>query len=84
MEKSSELVPVYLRNHILRYMPSEFLRRFSDHFEIVENRRGHIKRAMYKQAMSFDDRPNSTIGNAFEQHLNSGRCYALQGVLGSE
>jgi len=74
---------VYLRKHILRYATEEFLHRHRHHFELVKNRRGHIKRAICKASLSFDARPDSVLGLAFEQHLQHGVCYALQGVTGS-
>jgi len=60
------------------------VREFAQHFELVTNRRGHIKLATLKRSTSLDARPASSIGKAFEQTLASGHVYALGGVLGSD
>ena len=65
-------------------MPLEFIERYVNHFTVVRNRRGHIKRAYVKRILAFDDRPSSLLGIAFRQELWAGGfVWALSGVEGS-
>lgn len=50
---------------------------------VIRNKRGHVTRCYLKPNMSLDARPNSRIGLAFEQPLDSGHVWALRGVHGS-
>ena len=68
---------------LINHMPIDLIEKNEHHFRIVRNRRGHIKRAYVKKLQSFDSRPNSLIGVAFEQKIESGEVWALRGVQGS-
>jgi hypothetical protein len=78
------MIPIYLSNGSLyRWIELERLLEHEDHFNVVRNKRGHIKRATLKQAVTFDSRPASMLGVAFEQPLSTGCVWALHGVAGS-
>jgi hypothetical protein len=78
-------VPIYSSDgHLLRSEPEEHILANRQQFALTCNRRGHVKRATLKPpAVSFDQRPTSSVGNAFLQTLPTGATYALHGVRGS-
>ena len=78
-------IPIYSHDgRLIRFEPEDHIRRHAYHFRLVENRRGHLKRAYMRPIESLDRRPNSTMGIAFEQQLTVGRVWALRGVRGSD
>lgn len=80
----SDMIPIYSSNgHLLRWEAESKVRDNAHHFNLVQNRRGHLKEAHLKADLSFDDRPASRIGQTFTQTLATGRVYALNGVRGS-
>ncbi len=52
------------------------------HFKMRVNKRGNIAHVIRKQR--FATVPLSNAGTLFEQQLESGRVFALRGVVGSE
>ena len=79
------MIPIYLANgNLYQHVPLERLMENAQHFEIVRNKRGHVRRAYMKQSLNFDSRPASMIGMAFQQSLPTGHVWALRGVTGSK
>jgi hypothetical protein len=78
------MIPIYSASgHLLRWEPENRVRANAQHFDLIENRRGHLKEAHLKADVSLDVRPSSGIGESFLQTLANGRVYALGGVRGS-
>jgi hypothetical protein len=79
------LIPIFSEtdNRLLRYAPEEHILEHAHHFRLVRNRRGHLKVAYCRRSVSLDQRPVSSIGTAFEQHLSSGKIWALRGTPGA-
>ena len=55
---------------------------YTTHFIVRFNKRGNIKHALRRQRCALV--PLSNDGTEFQQELNSGRVWALRGVIGSE
>lgn len=78
-------IPIYSPDGLLiRFEPEDHIRLHARHFRLIENRRGHLKRAYMRPISSLDQRPSSTMGYAFEQQLTVARVWALRGIRGSE
>jgi hypothetical protein len=76
--------PLFDHNgRFLRFVTPEFLELHQTHLDISRNRRGHAREARLKPTQFLDCRPSSRLGLAFQQSLDSGRCWALRGVAGS-
>lgn len=76
-------IPIHTAGGVfVRYAEEEDLRKHAAHFELVRNRRGHLKRAILKErhlALT----PLSRDGTSFLQQLSNGAVWALRGVVGS-
>lgn len=78
-------IPVYRADGSLySHVELERVLENHSHFELVRNRRGHVKRAICKPTINFDVRPSSSIGESFHQAVPSGFVWALHGVTGSD
>jgi hypothetical protein len=69
--------------HFLAFIDTCFVDVHQRHLSVSRNRRGHAREARLKPTQSLDCRPSSRLGLAFHQTLDSGRCWALRGVMGS-
>lgn len=77
------LIPIQSRDgSVIRYMEEDDILRNQSHFELVRNRRGHLKRVILKERNMPVVRLERT-GTSFEQELPTGRLWALRGVEGS-
>ena len=78
------MIPIYSAdNHFLRYEHEERVHANLQRFDLITNRRGHLREAHVKRDVSFDLRPSSNLGQSFLQRLSTGATYSLHGVRGS-
>lgn len=78
----SELIALQCIDGQVLFVPEPYIIENKHHFLLKYNKRGHLRRAFEKPRNSKS--PLSNNGTVFEQALESGRVYALRGVLGSE
>lgn len=80
------MIPIYsATGALIKYMAAALFEPHAGRFNLVRNKRGHVKRAYIKGVVSCDHRPASYIGIAFHQHVadNCAPVWALGGVIGS-
>lgn len=78
------LIPIQdAHGTIIREEEEEHVLRNRHHFQLVYNRRKHLKRVIFKGRNNSPVVSLSRNGLSFEQELPGGRVWALRGIEGS-